>query len=53
MQTKKKVGGKISARDPVSPKVSRHQKNVSEDEQIAEKKVAELITSSARKQKFG
>lgn len=53
MQTKKKVGGRNSAQDHSSPKVSRQQKKVSENVQIAEKKVTELITSSARKQKNG
>lgn len=53
MQTKKKVGGRSSAHDPASPKASRHQKKVSDNVQIAEKKVTEIITSSARKQKYG
>uniref|UniRef100_A0A5B7BZP0 FCP1 homology domain-containing protein n=1 Tax=Davidia involucrata TaxID=16924 RepID=A0A5B7BZP0_DAVIN len=52
MQTKKKVNGRNSARELASSKVSRHQKKVSENVQMAEKKVTELITSSARKQKF-
>ncbi|KAF7124735.1 hypothetical protein RHSIM_Rhsim12G0026100 [Rhododendron simsii] len=53
MQTKKKVGVRSSVRDPVSPKASRHQKKVPDNVQIAEKKVTEIITSSARKQKYG
>ncbi|KAA8528974.1 hypothetical protein F0562_033538 [Nyssa sinensis] len=52
MQTKKKVNGRNSARELASPKVSRHQKKVSENVQMAEKKVTELITSSARKQRI-
>ncbi|GFZ21144.1 SCP1-like small phosphatase 5 [Actinidia rufa] len=51
MQTKKKVCGRNSSRDPVSPKVSKHQKKVSENVQVAERKGTEIITSSARKQK--
>ncbi|XP_052187259.1 uncharacterized protein LOC127798023 isoform X2 [Diospyros lotus] len=53
MQTKKKVGGRNPARDPASPKVYRHQKKASENAQIVEEKVTELITSSVRKQNFG
>ncbi|PSS13674.1 CTD small phosphatase-like protein [Actinidia chinensis var. chinensis] len=51
MQTKKKVCGRNSSRDPVSPKVSKHQKKASENVQVAERKVTDIITSSARKQK--
>ena len=53
MQTKKKVCGRNSSHDPVSPKVSKHQKKVSENVQVAERKVTDIITSSARKQKHG
>lgn len=53
MQTKKKVTGRNSAREVSSPKASRHQKKLSEDVKIQEKKVTELITSSARKQRLG
>lgn len=52
MQTKKKNGGRNSARDHATPKVSRPQRKVSENVQISERKVADLITSSARKQRF-
>lgn len=52
MQTKKKVTERNSAQELASPKVSRHQKKLSENGQIQGKKVTELITSSARKQKF-
>ncbi|KAL2543466.1 SCP1-like small phosphatase 5 [Abeliophyllum distichum] len=50
MQTKKKVTGRNS-RDLASPRVSRHQKKLSENIQVQAKKVTELITSSARKKK--
>lgn len=53
MQTKKKVTGRNSTRELASPKVSKHQKKVSENVQVQERKVAELITSSARKQRVG
>ncbi|KAL3511435.1 hypothetical protein ACH5RR_030836 [Cinchona calisaya] len=49
MQNRKKVGGRTSG-ELASPKVSRLQK-VSENMQVQAKKVTELITSSARKQK--
>lgn len=52
MQNKKKFGGRISGQ-LASPKVSRLQKKVSENAHIQAKKVTELITSSARKQKTG
>ncbi|XP_057949579.1 uncharacterized protein LOC131144750 [Malania oleifera] len=51
MQTKKRVSGRNSSRDHASPRVSRSQRKVSEIVQVAEKKVADIITSSARKQK--
>ncbi|KAK6930821.1 FCP1 homology domain [Dillenia turbinata] len=50
MQTTKRISGRSSSRDHASPRVSRHQKKVSENLQAAERKVTELITSSARKQ---
>ncbi|KAL8520153.1 hypothetical protein ACS0TY_010900 [Phlomoides rotata] len=50
MQTKKKASGKNS-RELASPRVSRHQKKLVENGQVQGKKVAELITSSARKKK--
>lgn len=52
MQTKKKVYGRNASREPTS-RVSRSSKKVSENTQVAEKKVTELITSSARKKKSG
>lgn len=52
MQTKKKVSLR-NAREHANPRVSRLQKKASENMQVSEKKVAELITSSARKQKCG
>ncbi|KAK4841236.1 hypothetical protein QYF36_001206 [Acer negundo] len=52
MQTKKKVNGRnVSRSEHASPRVSRASKKVSENGQVAEKKVTELITSSVRKQK--
>ncbi|TXG56055.1 hypothetical protein EZV62_017368 [Acer yangbiense] len=52
MQTKKKVNGRNASRsEHASPRVSRASKKVSENGQVAEKKVTELITSSVRKQK--
>ncbi|KAK9276107.1 hypothetical protein L1049_005638 [Liquidambar formosana] len=51
MQTKKKIQGRNSSREHASPRVSRSQKKVSENALVTEKKVAELITSSARKQR--
>lgn len=50
MQTKKRATGKNS-REVASPRVSRHQKKLVENGQVQGKKVAELITSSARKKK--
>ncbi|XP_059633535.1 uncharacterized protein LOC132276215 isoform X2 [Cornus florida] len=52
MQTRKKVTARNSARELASPRVSRHQKRITENVQVAEKKAIELITSSARKQKI-
>ncbi|KAF9601161.1 hypothetical protein IFM89_017109 [Coptis chinensis] len=52
MQTKKKLPAR-NIRDHASPRVSRAQKKMSESVQVAEKIVAELITSSPRKQKCG
>ncbi|XP_031121571.1 CTD small phosphatase-like protein 2 isoform X1 [Ipomoea triloba] len=50
MQTRKKVDGK-NARELGSPRISRHQKKLSENIQNQSKRVSDLITSSARKQK--
>ncbi|KAF5726671.1 SCP1-like small phosphatase 5 isoform 2 [Tripterygium wilfordii] len=47
MQTKKR----IPSREVASPRVSRAQKKAAENAQVAEKKVTELITSSARRQR--
>ncbi|RAL42980.1 hypothetical protein DM860_009762 [Cuscuta australis] len=52
MQMRKRVDGKNS-RDLASPRISRHQKKLSENIQNQAKKVSDLITSSARKQKPG
>lgn len=52
MQTKKRASGKNS-RELASPRVSRQQKKLVENGQVQGKKVAELITSSARKKKVG
>ncbi|KAJ0096130.1 hypothetical protein Patl1_16937 [Pistacia atlantica] len=51
MQTKKKVYGRKASQEHASPRVLRTPKKVSENVQVAEKKVTELITSSIRKQK--
>ncbi|KAJ4710849.1 CTD small phosphatase-like protein 2 [Melia azedarach] len=51
MQTKKKVNGRNASREHASPRVTRAAKKVSENGQVAEKKVTELIASSVRKQK--
>lgn len=51
MQTKKRISGRNAARE--QGRVSRSQKKVSENVQTDEKKVAELITSSARKPRHG
>lgn len=53
MQTKKKASRRNGSRECVSPRASRAQKKVSENGQVVEKKVADLITSSARKIKPG
>ncbi|XP_058093210.1 uncharacterized protein LOC131239499 [Magnolia sinica] len=52
MQTKKKLPARNAARQHARPRHCRQQKEESENAQIAEKKVADLITSSARKQRF-
>lgn len=52
MQTKKKLPTVNAAREHASPRVCRPQKKASENVQVAEKKITELITSSARKQRF-
>ncbi|KAL2525785.1 TFIIF-interacting CTD phosphatase [Abeliophyllum distichum] len=49
-ETKKKVTGRNS-RETANPRVSRQQKKLSENVQVQPKKVAELITSSARNKK--
>lgn len=49
MQTKKKASRRNGSRECTSPKVSRAQKKASDNSQVVEKKVADLITSSARK----
>lgn len=51
MQTKKVAMGRNSSKALGSPKVSRTQKKVQEDVNYQEKKVSQMITSSARKQK--
>lgn len=53
MQTKKKSSGRSAARDHAGIKVSRAQKKISENVQVVEKKVTDLITSSTRKQRLG
>lgn len=53
MQTKKRVSSKTSAREPANSRTLRSQKKVSENVQVVEKKVPDLITSSARKSKPG
>ncbi|KAI3929833.1 hypothetical protein MKX01_026001 [Papaver californicum] len=52
MQTKKKLPGRNSARELPSPKVCKPQKKVTDNTQVSDKKVADIITSSARKQRF-
>ncbi|KAL5717585.1 hypothetical protein ACHQM5_010567 [Ranunculus cassubicifolius] len=52
MQTKKRVPAKTT-RDNATTRVSRASKKMSDGVQVPEKKVADLITSSARKQKCG
>lgn len=49
MQTKKRVSGRNASREPASPRVSRSKKKLSENAQVSEKKVTDMITSSARK----
>ncbi|XP_057431034.1 uncharacterized protein LOC130723907 isoform X2 [Lotus japonicus] len=51
MQTKKKASRRNASKECGSVRVSRAQKNLSENGQVVEKKVANLITSSARKNK--
>ncbi|OMO88166.1 NLI interacting factor [Corchorus olitorius] len=51
MQTKKRVSGRNASRELASPKASKPQKKLSEKVQAPEKKVKDLITSSARKQR--
>ncbi|KAH1226896.1 CTD small phosphatase-like protein 2 [Glycine max] len=51
MQTKKKTSRRNASQERGSPKVSRAQRKVSQNGQAAEKKVTDLITSSARKNK--
>lgn len=53
MQTKKKLPGRNSTRELPSPKVCKPQKKATDNTQISDKKVADIITSSARKQRFG
>lgn len=53
MQTKKKSSGRAATRDRAGMKVSRAQKKTPENEQVVEKKVTDLITSSTRKQRLG
>ncbi|KAJ7957565.1 CTD small phosphatase-like protein 2 [Quillaja saponaria] len=52
MQTKKKASRKNSVQELASPRVLRSQRKVSENGQVLEKKVTDLIMSSARKNKF-
>ncbi|KAJ4839476.1 hypothetical protein Tsubulata_023119 [Turnera subulata] len=49
MQTKKRVSGRNVSREVASPRVPRAQKKASENAQVSDKKVSELITSSTRK----
>lgn len=51
MQNKKQVSVRNSSRENASARDSRPRRKVSENVQVAEKKAAELITTSARKQK--
>lgn len=51
MQTKKVAMGRNSSKSLASPKVSKTQKKVTEDVNNQQKKVSQIITSSARKQK--
>lgn len=50
MQTKKKSTGRAAGRENAGTRVSRAQKKISANGQDPEKKVTDLITSSARKQ---
>lgn len=52
MQTKTKNSRGTAGREHASPRVSRAQQKVSENVQAVEKKVKDLITSSARKQRI-
>ncbi|XP_010250721.1 PREDICTED: CTD small phosphatase-like protein 2 isoform X1 [Nelumbo nucifera] len=52
MQTRRKPLTRNSAREHASPRVCRLQKKASENMQVVEKNVTELITSSARKQRL-
>lgn len=51
MQTKKKASRRNASQECGSPKVSRAQRKASENGQAVQKKVTDLITSSARKNK--
>jgi len=51
MQAKKKTSRRNASQERGSRKVSRAQRKVSENGRSAEKKVSDLITSSARKNK--
>ncbi|KAI4340642.1 hypothetical protein MLD38_025455 [Melastoma candidum] len=51
MQNRRKESVRIAARDLSSPRVSRVQKKVSENAEVADKKASQLITSSPRRQK--
>lgn len=53
MQTKKKIPSGNCALENASPRVTRSRKKVPENVEITDKKVSELITSSARKKKVG
>ncbi|GMH01497.1 hypothetical protein Nepgr_003336 [Nepenthes gracilis] len=53
MQTKKKVSSRTFSRDPISLRIPRSQKKLSENAQVVENRAGELITSSARKSRFG
>jgi uncharacterized Fe-S cluster-containing MiaB family protein len=53
MQTKTKNSRGTAGREYASPRVSRAQQKVSENVEAVEKKVKDLITSSARKQRHG
>ncbi|KAK7387704.1 hypothetical protein VNO78_22494 [Psophocarpus tetragonolobus] len=51
MQTKKKTSRRNVSQECNSPKVSRAQRKVSKNARAAEKRVTDLITSSAKKNK--